>query len=127
MFDRTWRWAGKFRVTGKNIGAPAAVVPEHLRDLLDDVRYWKEHKTFPRDELAVRFHHRLVKIHPFPNGNGRLGRLATDALMTELGGMQFTWGAGRIDAEGGVRERYLGALRSADDGDISPLLAFVRS
>jgi Fic-DOC domain mobile mystery protein B len=126
MFDETWHWAGPFRTTGKNIGVQGHTIAPALRDLLDDVAHWVKHATYPTDEIAARFHHRLVRIHPFPNGNGRHGRLMTDALLTELGAAPFTWGAGDLDREGDVRARYLDALRSADAGDCALLLGFVR-
>jgi len=127
MFSDTWKWAGKFRWTLKNIGGPPEGIPEQTQNLLADTRYWIEHHTYSVDEIAVRFHHRLVAIHPFPNGNGRHGRLMADALLRQLHGPPFTWGSGSIDDRGAVRDRYLHALRSADSGDYAPLLAFVRS
>jgi len=126
MFDETWQWAGRFRTSGKNIGVPAHTIAPALRDLLDDVAFWVKHSTYATDEIAARFHHRLVQIHPFPNGNGRHGRLMADALLTELGAAPFTWGAGDLDWEGDVRARYLDALRRADAGDYALLLGFVR-
>ncbi len=127
MFSDTWKWAGKFRWTLKNIGVPPETIPEQTYNLLAETRYWIEHHTYSVDEIAVRFHHRLVAIHPFPNGNGRHGRLMTDALLRELHAPPFTWGSGSIDDRGAVRDRYLHALRSADSGDYAPLLAFARS
>lgn len=127
MFSDTWKWAGKFRWTLKNIGGPPEGIPEQTQNLLADTRYWIEHHTYSVDEIAVRFHHRLVAIHPFPNGNGRHGRLMADALLRQLHGPPFTWGPGSIDDRGAVRDRYLHALRSADSDDYAPLLAFVRS
>lgn len=127
MFDATWRWAGTFRTTGKNIGVPPHEIATGLHDLLKDVEAWIEHDTFSSDEIALRFHHRLVQIHPFPNGNGRHARLATDLLLESLGRPPFSWGLESIDHGGAVRNRYLAALRSADRGDTRPLAAFVRS
>lgn len=127
MFSDTWKWAGKFRLTLKNIGVPPETIPEQTYNLLAETRYWIEHHTYSVDEIAVRFHHRLVAIHPFPNGNGRHGRLMTDALLRDLHAPPFTWGSGSIDDRGAVRDRYIHALRSADSGDYAPLLAFVRS
>jgi Fic-DOC domain mobile mystery protein B len=126
MFDETWAWAGRFRTTGKNIGVPAHTIAPALRDLFDDAAHWVAHATYPTDEIAARFHHRLVQIHPFPNGNGRHGRLMADALLIELGAAPFTWGAGDLDREGDVRACYLAALRLADAGDCALLLEFVR-
>lgn len=127
MFGSTWRWAGTFRTTGKNIGVDAAQVSIQLRELLENTRYWIEHQTFTLDEIASRFHHRLVVIHPFPNGNGRHARLMTDVLLLRNGAAAFSWGGANLEASGDARDRYLTALRAADAGDYALLLDFVRS
>lgn len=127
MFGDTWNWAGKFRHTDKNIGAPWFEIPDRLRILLGDVRYQVEHGTWPPDELAVRFHHRLVALHPFPNGNGRHSRLMADLLVQQLGRPRFTWGSCNLEAPGQVREQYIAALQAADGHHIEALLAFARS
>ena len=101
--------------------------PHHLRILLDDCRYWIEHGTYPPDEIAARFHHRLVLIHPFANGNGRHARLATDLLLVVIGQPRLTWGQVNLVNAGETRKAYVAALRAADGHDIGPLLAFVRS
>lgn len=126
MFSETWAWAGRFRKTDKNIGVHWPHIPERTKALGADVAYQIENKTFGLDELAVRFHHRLVSIHPFPNGNGRHARLAADALLKENDTAAFTWGSGTIDDAGKLRNSYLAALRAADCGDYMPLLSFVR-
>ncbi len=128
MFGKVWRWAGTFRRSGKNIGVDWAQIPAHLHTLLQDVRYWVEHKTYPSDEIAVRFHHKLVWIHLFPNGNGRHARLMADILLKDvLKEEPFTWNVSNIDVEDKVRAVYLKALRAADQGDYAMLLEFVRS
>ena len=98
-----------------------------LRQLLDDTKAWIEYKSYPPDEIAVRFHHRLVQIHPFPNGNGRHARLMADLLVMRLGGERFSWGSANLQDAGEVRQRYIAALKAADNHDIGPLLAFARS
>jgi Fic-DOC domain mobile mystery protein B len=127
MFDETWNWAGRFRKTGKNIGVDPREVSVKLRELLDDARYWLEHRTYSLDEIGVRFHHRLVLIHPFANGNGRHARLMTDLLLQRNGADHFSWGADDIVHASEARARYISALRAADGGDYQPLLTFVRS
>ena len=126
MFDRTWQWAGQYRHSDKNIGIEWAQVPVRVRDLLADTRYWIDHDTYPSVEAAVRLHHRLVAIHPFPNGNGRHARLVADLVLTNLGGSPLPWGRGDLTHESEVRARYIDALHRADAGDIAPLLAFAR-
>jgi Fic-DOC domain mobile mystery protein B len=127
MFGKTWKWAGCFRKTEKNIGAPTYRIHVDLRNLLDDARYWQEHGTFEPDEFAVRFHFRLVQIHLFPNGNGRHARLVADLLAVQLGRPIFSWGNDDLTQTGDARQRYLNALSSADRGDYSPLMEFSRA
>ena len=119
---------GSFWKTGKNIGVEAYQISVELKNLCDDFDTWIEFSTYPEDEMAVRFHHRLVYIHLFPNGNGRHARLAADILlMRKLRRPRFTWGSGIIDDAGIVRRQYIAALREADRGYYKPLLDFVRT
>jgi len=127
MFGRVWRWAGHFRQTARNIGVDAYRIPTDLRLLLDDCRYWVENGTWEPDETALRFHHRLVQIHPFPNGNGRHSRMATDLLLVAMGHKRFTWGRASLIDPGRTRQQYIEALRAADRFDYGPLRDFVRS
>lgn len=132
MFGETWKWAGEFRKSDKNIGVDWRYVGVELKKLFDDVRYQIDHGTYPADEIAIRFHHRLVAIHAFPNGNGRHARLMADLLAKRLGQPRFSWGSRRLaltsltDATP-VRHDYIAALQAADARDIAPLLAFARS
>lgn len=127
MFKDVWRWAGEFRTTPRNIGVDPWNIPSMLRNLIEDAKYWVLHGIYPPDEIAVRFHHRLVLIHPFPNGNGRHARLAADLLLVKLGQERFTWGRVSLVNAGETRQQYVAALRAADVHDLQPLLAFVRS
>ena len=125
MFDQTWKWAGQYRRTERNIGIPVQEIREKLVALFGDVRYWIANQTFSPDEIAVRFHHRLVSIHPFPNSNGRHARLMADLFLMKLGRSAFTWGSRELVRQGEARARYLDAVRAADNGDMQPLLEFV--
>jgi Fic-DOC domain mobile mystery protein B len=127
MYGNVWRWAGQYRTTGKNIGIDAYRIPTELRQLLDDCRYWIENRTHKPDEIAARFHHRLVLIHCYPNGNGRHARLAADLLLKLMGQDRFSWGRKNLVDIGETREGYIAALQAADKHDIGPLLQFVRS
>jgi len=127
MFDETWKWAGDYRHTEKNIGVSVHEIRERLMALFGDTRYWIENGTYLPDEIAVRFHHRLVFVHPFPNGNGRHARLIADIIAMKLGRPAFTWGSTNLVKEGEARTTYLEAIRAADEGDIQPLLNFARS
>ena len=127
MFGETWKWAGEFRKSDKNIGVDWLTIGVELKKLLDDAHYQVEHATYPRDEIAVRVHHRLVAIHPFPNGNGRHARLMADLLVERLGQPRFTWGSRSLVDASEIRQRYIAALQAADARDIAPLLTFARS
>ncbi len=127
MFGEVWKWAGRFRTSDKSIGIHWPEIPVALLDLCSDLREWIGSSTYDPDEMGARFHHRLVAIHPFPNGNGRHARLMTDLLMLRFGRLRFTWGAADPGRDGTARERYIRALRAADKSDYSLLREFVRS
>lgn len=126
MFGETWKWAGKFRKSDKNIGADWRTIAVELKKLLEDAHYQVEHAIYPADEIAVRFHHRLVAIHPFPNGNGRHARMMADLLVERLGQPRFTWGSHSLIDASATRQGYIAALQAAGTRDIAPLLDFAR-
>jgi len=129
LFGDVWSWAGAFRNTEKNIGIDPFQIRNQLPYLLDDARYWVEHETYEPLEAAVRFHHRLVEIHCFPNGNGRHARIMSDIYLQE------NWNHPPIDWAGGHdlmkdnsrRKDYIAALRAADRNEFKPLFQFVGS
>ncbi len=127
MFDAVWAWAGQVRTTNKNIGVDKFAVRTEVKKLIDDARTWREAGVYNADELAVRFHHRLAAIHPFPNGNGRHARMMADLMAQQLGRPRFSWGGASLTATTELRTAYIGALREADEGDLAPLMDFSRS
>jgi Fic-DOC domain mobile mystery protein B len=128
MFSKVWEWAGEFsQVHDRTIGVQPYMIGPDLRQLTDDVKYWIEHQSYSADEISIRFHHRLVQIHPFPNGNGRCSRLAADILIQNLGGEKFSWGRGDLRSANDVRRAYITALRKADQHDFVALIQFARS
>ncbi|MEX2181369.1 MAG: mobile mystery protein B [Gemmatimonadaceae bacterium] len=132
MFDETWEWAGTFRTSDKSISPYHwADVPRLAHDLIANtlVRYGHSEKS-PKelDEMAVRFHHELVRIHPWPNGNGRHSRLATDLLLRSWGRPPFSWGSAAYPTKRGEsRALYIAALRAADAGRFDDLTRFARA
>lgn len=127
MFGDIWKWAGQFRTSNKNLGVDKSQIRTEVRKLLDDCRYWIEHRVYDDDETAVRFSHRIVAIHPFSNGNGRLSRLMADILVSHgLGRPIFSWGSINLTARGAARAAYLKALHEADDNDFRSLIVFAR-
>lgn len=126
LFGSVWTWAGHFRKTEKSIGIDPLIISVELRKLLDDARFWVENGTYNREDFAARFHHRLVKIHSFPNGNGRHARIMTDVILEKvLSVAPVNWGANILDTEGEHRRSYIQALRSADNNDYRKLVEFV--
>jgi len=128
MFGNVWKWAGQFRQSDKNMGGPWHQVPVSLKDLCDDTTLWLELQEESPDLIAVRFHHRLVSIHPFRNGNGRHAReMANLLLKNVLKHSEFTWGSENLPEAGSVRTQYIESLHAADNGNYGPLVAFVRT
>jgi len=128
MYGDVWAWAGEFRKTDKNIGIDKYRIPVALKVLCDDALFWIENETYPPEEIAVRFKHRIVSIHCFPNGNGRHSRLMGDIIIEKLFGQEpFSWGAGNLSKAGDTRTNYLKAVKAADQGEYAPLLNFARS
>jgi Fic-DOC domain mobile mystery protein B len=128
MFDVVWTWAGTIRKTNKNIGVDKFQISMELRKVLDDCRYWIDFNTFQPDEIAIRFKHRLVKTHIFPNGNGRHSRLCADILISHgFNRPVFSWGNASLSKKGKSRKRYLDAIYQADKGIFEPLIEFARS
>jgi Fic-DOC domain mobile mystery protein B len=127
MFDGIWKWAGQFRASNKNLGVDKNEIRSELKKLLDDCHYWVDHNVFSGDEIAVRFSHRIVAIHPFSNGNGRHARLIADILVSHgFGRPHFSWGSINVTAQGAARSAYLKALREADQNDYRALIQFAR-
>jgi Fic-DOC domain mobile mystery protein B len=126
LFGDVWDWAGSFRKTGKNSGSDPIYIGAELRMLMGDARFWAQHKTYSALEAAIRLHHRLVQIHPFPNGNGRHARILADTVLARV------YNAKPIDWAGGYdlqklnarRVAYIAALKAADRGDMGPLMRF---
>jgi len=128
MYSEVWKWAGDFRTNETNIGVPAYAIGIELKKLLDDVNYWFENKVYEPHELALRFKHKLVSIHCFPNGNGRHSRLMADLIMEKLyEKTYFSWGGNNLVKEGELRKLYISALKQADNGNLEDLKVFAQS
>ena len=126
MFGDVWKWAGVYRTSERNIGVVPYQIPIKLMQLFDDVKFWIENKTYTNREIAVRLHHKLVQIHPFPNGNGRLSRLMADLVLEKLEGTKLYWGNTNLVNVSEVRSAYIAALRKADAGDYADLMVFTK-
>ncbi len=125
MFGEVWNWAGSFRQTDKNIGIHWVKISVALKMLMDDVLFWISNKTYPPDEIALRFKHRLVSIHCFPNGNGRHSRIMADIIRNKIFNKDlFNWSASQNVKDKVIRKQYIDSLKAADNGDIKPLISF---
>lgn len=128
MYNDVWKWAGEFRKTDKNIGIRWTQIGIELKNLLDDTKYWIEHKTFQPEEIAIRFKHRLVSIHCFPNGNGRHSRMMADIIMESIFGKEiFSWHQSNMVKANETRKKYIKALRIADNGNLVALIEFTKN
>lgn len=130
MYGEVWKWAGKFRQSEKSIGIESWKISTELKVLLEDAKFWIENETYTEDEIAVRFKHRIVSLHCFPNGNGRHSRLMADLIAEKIFNRKvFTWGQSNSKLSNKSEERvnYLTALKKADNGDVTDLLKFSRS
>ncbi len=127
MLGNVWSWAGQFRKSEKNIGVKWINIGVDLKVLLEDTKYWISHNTYPPDEIAIRFKHRLVNIHCFPNGNGRHSRMMADLIIEVIFKDKiFTWNNSNMVKADETRRKYIHAIRAGDKGDIHPLIQFAR-
>ena len=128
MFGQVWTWAGAQRRRETNVGVDPAQIASQTKQALDDARYWHDNAIFEMDELSVRIHFRLVRIHPFPNGNGRCTRLLADLYRHSVDSPFLPWGgAADLDNEGSARARYIAAIMEAAKDNFQPLVDFARN
>ncbi len=131
MLSDVWRWAGTQRTSDKSIGIDWRHILTQMKLLLDDTKYWIANDTYPWKEIAARFHHRLVQIHAFPNGNGRHARLMTEIILQQYNQPAPNWGIHKptdtIDVEGKIRDEYIGSLQEADSKQFGRLIKFMFS
>ncbi|MEN8186106.1 MAG: mobile mystery protein B [Bacteroidota bacterium] len=128
MYGDVWKWAGGFRKSDKNIGIEWTKIGIELKCLIDDTKYWIDNNTFSPEEISIRFKHRIVAIHCFPNGNGRHSRMMADIIMESIFGKEiFSWHQSNMVKSDSIRKKYIAALRKADNGDIDPLIEFAKN
>lgn len=128
MYGDVWKWAGEYRKTEKNIGIEWIRIGVALKNLIEDTKYWLENKTYSPEEIAIRFKHRIVSIHCFPNGNGRHSRMMADIIMESIFEKEiFTWHKSNMVKADETRKKYIEALRKADNGNINPLIEFAQN
>jgi len=125
MYGDVWKWAGEFRKSDKNIGIKWIQIGVELKNLIDDTKYWIANNTFSPEEISIRFKHRIVAIHCFPNGNGRHSRMMADIIIESIFNKElFSWHNSNMVKVNETRKKYIAALRKADSGNINPLIEF---
>lgn len=122
MFGDVWDWAGRLRQVELSIGVKAYMVPTLLKNLVDDLAFWDENKSFDVIEIAARLHHRAVQIHPFKNGNGRWSRMLANIYLRQNGLQPTKWNEQILAKQNPARDEYIAALKLADNGDYSKLI-----
>jgi len=128
MYGDVWKWAGEFRKSNKNIGIEWTQIAVELKTLIEDAKFWIDNETFPPEEISIRFKHRIVAIHCFPNGNGRHSRMVADIIMENIFGLDiFSWNKSNMVKADDTRKKYIVALRKADQGDVSELIKFANN
>lgn len=128
MYGDVWKWAGEFRQSDKNIGIKWTQIGIELKTLIDDTKYWVDNNIYPPEEIAIKFKHRIVAIHCFPNGNGRHSRIMADIIMESIFGEKpFSWHQSNMVKADETRKKYITALKKADNGDINPLITFAKN
>jgi len=126
LFSDVWKWGGKFRTTEVNISKHRSYdVGPQLLNLFEDTKLWITSKRMSWDEIAAELHHRLVSIHPFPNGNGRTTRIFTEYVLRRHGQPVPSWKESLSTDPALRRKTYIKALQKADKGDMSELIEFV--
>jgi Fic-DOC domain mobile mystery protein B len=127
MFGDVWTWAGTLRQRVTNIGVDPSQIALQTLQAFEDARHWHSASLFESDERAARIHHRLVTVHPFPNGNGRCTRLIADLYLMSIELEPFTWGPVSLDTEGSQRAAYIAALvKASTTSNFADLIRFAR-
>jgi Fic-DOC domain mobile mystery protein B len=123
MYNLVWKWAGKKRIFNLNIGVPHFNIDTEIKNLLDDLKCWEEvgEELF---KIISFFHHRLTKIHPFQNGNGRWARFVVSYYSKVVHNVIITWPDLALVKNSDLRSKYILSLRNADDGDYNLLFSF---
>ena len=127
LFGDVWKWAGTFRTRELNIGVDPVNISVELHNFLEDAKCWIEFDHFDNLELSARIQHRLVKIHPFVNGNGRHSRMFTDIVrIFLLKEKPMKWAEAKLENMSMERSSYIQGLRKADAGDFSVFLKYLK-
>jgi Fic-DOC domain mobile mystery protein B len=132
MYDQVWAWAGVLRSqTGatSNIGVAPAMVPAELgRVAMEFARTWEARNDERLLPFLARYHHALVCVHPFNNGNGRWSRLASDAVVERLANApRIVWATDTLNVDSEERSAYIAALKQADSGNPQPLVDYLET
>lgn len=129
VFKNSKTFAGEFRKKGVEVvvadahgnivhrGAPS----EEVRSLLNELAIWhsKNRKKYPPLVLAAVVHNQFENIHPFQDGNGRIGRLLLNNILLKHG-------LPPLNIELKNRSQYYAALQAYEKGhNIRPMLGLM--
>lgn len=109
---------GQWKILGNGVGSVITARPEEVPSLID--RLVSEYNKYePSLENIVRFHVRFETIHPFPDGNGRVGRAIAFRECLRAGLVPFIV----TDVS---KDVYYDSLDEFRAGKAAPLLAYAQ-
>lgn len=127
LFGDVWKWAGTFRKVEVNLSKIKYYdVGPQLKMFFEDAKLWIEGGRMSWDEISAEMHHRLIAIHPFPNGNGRTTRIYTEYVQKRNKQAVTSWKASLNHDPKERRRVYIKSLQQADKGDFRPLIEFMQ-
>ena len=127
--SEVYLFAGKLREVNVSKGgilfAPVNYLPQGLEEL--DVMFRRlmpctGHDKDSLSESIAEAHAEFIVVHPFREGNGRLGRLLADIMATQAGFGPLRWSLGHPSA----KARYFAAMNRGLVKDYGPLTALIR-
>lgn len=95
-----------------------ARIESELNNLLNWLNDQLNKNEIPPIVISSIFHHQLVNIHPYTDGNGRFARILSSLIL-----LHYNYPPPSVSWKD--REIYLDCLRKADLGDISPFISFL--
>lgn len=139
-FEKLYDWAGKFREHEVSVGTitltPFPKIREEMYRLCEDINahisYCLQLNEAQMKEEALKLladaHHRFVCIHPFTNGNGRMGRIFINLIAIKLNLNFFKLYDEDLDRQekNHSKNKYIQALREYDRGEREFLINLLR-
>ncbi len=122
VHDTDKEWAGQYRNSNVYIAGTEHLPPDALdipKEMNNLVKWLaKENTKMHPIELAALFHHKLVNIHPFFDGNGRTARLMMNVILMQNG-------YPLVIILKNDRKKYYRMLEQADKGNYKEFIKFI--